>query len=65
MMVIVKMVMKKMMIEEDKEEWQILSWASDLVFVWQEQKEKHRHKEQIYGYQGGTGWGWDELGDWD
>ena len=29
------------------------------------QKWKHRHKEQIDGYQGGTEWGWDELGDWD
>ena len=25
----------------------------------------HRRREQMYGYQGGKGRGWDELGDWD
>ena len=25
----------------------------------------HRHREQMYGYQGGKGSRWDELGDWD
>ena len=29
------------------------------------QKQTHRHREQMYGYQGEKGGGWDELGDWD
>ena len=29
------------------------------------QKQRHRCREQTYGYQGGEGWGWDELGDWN
>ena len=29
------------------------------------QKWRHRHREQTYGYQGGRGEQWDELGDGD
>ena len=32
--------------------------------LWAKQKYRYSHREQIYGYQRGNGWGWDELGDW-
>ena len=28
------------------------------------QKQRHIQREQMYGYQQGTGVGWDELGEW-